>query len=259
MTNKRTYIYLIIIMVVFAVVMFLVFAKPRLETENKSAVFIVGDNTVWKYDNNKWLNVTIKSSKKKLDWQTFNVYSNNKYIGDYLLLYDDKWYVFSKKKKAINLDGELLAYQANYNINILKFNSLNISADDYVYQVLSNNNIGLSSRFTTLSKTTIDFDGDGETEDFYLVSNAFSSDFNPEYVFSFVFMVKDGKIYEIYNDVSKNEFYNGCKPYFKSFLDVNDDGIYEFILSCGKYSSEGVTDMLYNYSKDGFKILISNQ
>ena len=29
MTNKRTYIFLIIIMVVFAIIMFLVFAKPN--------------------------------------------------------------------------------------------------------------------------------------------------------------------------------------------------------------------------------------
>ena len=106
---------------------------------------------------------------------------------------------------------------------------------------------------------SFDFDNDGKDEDFYVISNVFPLDFEPEMSFSIVFMVKDNNIYYIYNDVSKNNFTNGCKPFFTSFLDADNDGTYEFILSCGRYSISEQIDMLYKYSDDEFKILISNQ
>ena len=153
----------------------------------------------------------------------------------------------------------MLAYKSNYKIDVLDFSYENIKADSYVNQVLSDNNISLSSSFTSLNKTSVDFDNDGYVEDFYLVSNAFPLDFDPEYIFSIAFMVKDKKIYYLYNDISKNTSFNGCKPYYNSFMDVNNDGVYEIILSCGKYSASEQVDMLYNYTDKGFKIIISNQ
>lgn len=258
MDNKKTYIFLMTIVIAFGIIMYFVFAKPNIKSGKDSATFIVGDNTIWKYDNKKWLNITLSSSIKKLNWQKYKVFSDNKFLGTYQLMYNDKWYAFTDKNKAVNLNGKIFAYKSNYNINLLQFESKEITPDDYVYQVLSNNNISLSSKLTSLSKTDIDFDNDGKLESFYIVSNAFADNFSPEYTFAFVFMVKDKQIYEIYKDISKNEFYNGCKPYFTSFLDINNDNIYEFILSCGKYSIEEEVNMLYQLDNDNFKILISN-
>ena len=72
-------------------------------------------------------------------------------------------------------------------------------------------------------------------------------------------MVKDGKVSYLYNDISKNNSFNGCKPYINTFLDTNNDGTYEMILSCGKYSANEEVDMLYGYKENEFQILISNQ
>ena len=52
--------------------------------------------------------------------------------------------------------------------------------------------------------------------------------------------------------------FNGCKPYFNSFIDVDNDSRYEFILNCAEYSTNGVSRMLYKYDNNEFKILISN-
>ena len=60
-------------------------------------------------------------------------------------------------------------------------------------------------------------------------------------------------------DISKNEVFNGCKPYFYSFLDIDMDRKSEFILSCSDYSVSKRVDMLYQFSDDNFKIAISNQ
>ena len=67
-----------------------------------------------------------------------------------------------------------------YNIDILNVESSDATVDNYVSQVLDDNNISLSSKFTSLTKTSVDFDGDGVWEYFYVVSNAFPIDFYPE-------------------------------------------------------------------------------
>ena len=127
-------------------------------------------------------------------------------------------------------------------------------------KVLEEKGFSLSSNFTVLNKIDFDYDEDGQEEEFYVMSNVFPIDFIPDYLFSIVFMVKNGEIYYIYDDVSKNTGYNGCKPYFTSFLDTNNDGKYEFILSCGRYSNAHKNNMLYQFNDelDSFKILISN-
>lgn len=259
MIKNKTYIILLSCLAVFGIVMFLVFGVGDIKSGTYSSTIIVGDSTIWSYSNKKWKNIFYKSSIEKLNWDTYKVYSNNKFLGNYLMYYSDKWYVFDKKKNSIDVDGSLLAYNSNYKIDILDFSSENITVDSYVNQVLSDNNISLSSSFTSLSKASVDFDNDGNVEDFYLVSNAFPLDFDPEYIFSIAFMVKNEKIYYLYNDISKNTSFNGCKPYYNSFMDVNNDGVYEIVLSCGKYSASEQVDMLYNYTDNGFKIIISNQ
>ena len=45
---------------------------------------------------------------------------------------------------------------------------------------------------------------------------------------------------------------------YKGKIIYNNDDIYEFILSCGKYSIEEEVNMLYQLDNDNFKILISN-
>lgn len=259
MRNKKTYIVLLVILVVFFVVMFLVFGLGNIRQSKYGTTLIVGDNTVWTYSNKKWLNLTTASSIGKLNWQEYILYVNNEKFGKYSLWHDDKWYAFDKDKNAVVIDGSLLAYRANFNMNILKFSEEEITDRKYVDYVLKENNLSLSSQFTSNYKTSVDLDNDGVDEEFYVISNVFPTDFDPEMLFSIVFMVKNDTVYYIYNDVSENRDFNGCKPYFTAFLDTNNDKMNEIILSCGRYSTEGTIDMLYKFEEDSFKIAISNQ
>jgi len=121
MDNKKIYIFLMTIVIAFGIIMYFVFAKPNIKSGKDSATFIVGDNTIWKYNNKKWLNITLSSSIKKLNWQKYKVFSDNKFLGTYQLMYNDKWYAFTDKNKAVNLNGKIFAYKSNYNINLLQF------------------------------------------------------------------------------------------------------------------------------------------
>ena len=261
MRMKKVYIALLIILFVFFLVMFCLFGIDNIRQEQYSSILIVGDDTVWTYKNKKWLNIRHSTSLHKYNWKEFVVYENNEKKGTYKLWHDDKWYVFDKDNNAIQLDGDLLAYDANFKLKVKKFNISDVNDLTYVRTVLEEKGFSTSSRFTVLNKIDLDYDGDNVEEEFYVMSNVFPIDFYPDYLFSIVFMVKDNEIYYIYDDVAKNTGYNGCKPYFNSFLDTNNDGTYEFILSCGRFSDASRVDMLYQFDKekDAFKILISNQ
>ena len=259
MVKKKVYIILIAILVVFLVVMFAVFGTKNIKEEKVSEVLIVGDETVWKLSEKKWHNITYKSSLQDLSWKKYKVFENSQEVGNYYLWYSDKWYAFDGQKNAVKIDGEMFAYSANFDLKVNNFTTEEVDNYEFVNYVLESNGISTSSKFTSIYKIELDIDNDFNDETFYLISNAFPLDFEPEKSFSIAFMVKNDNIYYIYKDVTANKGFNGCKPYYNTFLDVDDDNVTELILSCSKYSVADRVDMLYKYEDDGFKIIISNQ
>lgn len=255
MRNKKTYIVLIVILFIFFLIMFLIFGLDNIKNTGYDTTIIVGEDTIWTYNKKKWNNV---SNYKNLNWEKYNIYLNNVKTGNYYLVNDSKWYAFDDKKNAVMLDGDLLAYKSNHNIDVSSFNTSEIDDYSYVNSVLESNSLSKDSEYTALYKVVIDFDNDGLDEDFYLITNVFPMGFTPDKIFSIVFMVKDNEIYPMYTNISTNTGFNGCKPYFSSFIDVNDDSKSEVILSCAKYSTSNVSRMLYEFKNNEFKILISN-
>lgn len=255
MRGKKTYIILIAIVIVFFIIMFLIFGIDVLKREKYDITIIVENDTVWTYKNRRWSNV---DSFSDYNWKKYDIYLNNVNKGNYSLWYSDKWYAFDDNKKAVKLDGSLLAIKSNINIPIYDYDVLEIDDYSYVDEVLEDNDLSISSQYTVSKKIILDIDNDGENEEFYIISNAFPMDFNPNKIFSIVFMVKNGEIYPIYNNISKNTGFTGCRPYFSGFLDIDEDSKYEVILSCAEYSVSGVSRMLYKYENNEFKKLISN-
>ena len=259
MVKKKVYIILIVILVVFLVVMFVLFGTKNIKEEKASEILIVGDETVWKLSEKKWHNITYKSSLQDLSWKKYRVFENSQEVGNYYLWYSDKWYAFDDKKNAVKIDGEMFAYSANFDLKVNSFTTEEVDDYEFINYVLESNEISTSSKFTSIYKIDLDIDNDFNDETFYLISNAFPLDFEPEKSFSIAFMVKNDNIYYIYKDVTANKGFNGCKPYYNTFLDVDDDSVTELILSCSKYSDADRVDMLYKFEDDGFKIIISNQ
>ena len=255
MRTKKAYIILIAIILIFFVVMFLVFGVDNIRNERYATTVIIDNDVVWTLNKKKWTN---SFSYSKLNWKDFNVYVDNKELGNYYLWHDDKWYLFDKKKNAKNYDGRMVAYRANYEMSIYDYELESISDFSYVNEVLSKNGITDVEEYTAKNKISFDYDNDGVVEDFYLVSNVFPMDSNPDKLFATVFMVKDEEIYPIYTEIQKNTGFNGCKPYFNTFIDVDNDKKYELVLSCAKYSVSHTNNMLYKFKDNKFKILISN-
>lgn len=255
MKSKKVYIILIAILFIFFIIMFLLFGVDEIRKQSLDTTIIVSNDTVWTYNNKKWNNLY---SYGDINWEKYDVYLDNEKKGNYYLWYNDEWYAFNNKKNAVTLEGDLLGIKSNVDISVYKFNTDDIDDYSYVYEVLKKNSLSIDSKYTSNYKVVFDYNNDGYKEEFYVISNAFPMDFDPDKIFSIVFMVKEDKVYPIYTNISENTGFNGCMPYFSSFIDIDGDLKYEFILSCAKYSTSSVTRMLYEFKNNEFKMLISN-
>ena len=256
MQNKKIYIVLIVIILGFFLFMFFTFGAKNIIENDRKATFIIGENTVWTYDKLQWKNVHI-NEMPSLNWQEYELYIDNQKIGDYYLWHDDKWYAFDQEKNPLTINGNLLAFQTNYNIGVASFTEEEMTNTLYAANVLKKYDISLSSKLTVSKKVSFDMDQDGIVEDFYMISNAFSIEEEPNKVFSFAFMVKNEQIYMMFEDVRTNSFYDACKPFINSFIDIDKDNRYEVLLGCGNYSIEEQKNVLYQFDNQ-FKVLISN-
>lgn len=239
--------------------MYIFIGKDSIEEAKKEATVLVGDGTTWEYSNNRWVNLKLESSIEKYNWKKFKVFLDNEYKNDFLVWHDDKWYLFDDNKQAQNYTENFLGINANYEIKTKAFEVKDIEDYKYVEDVFNKNQIPSSTELTVNSYIEVDLDNDGENEEIYLVSNVFPLDFEPDKVFSFVFIVKNNKIYNLYNTIEKYEGTNGTKPFINSIIDIDNDNEYEILLTCAKYSTEQPINILYKFVDNDFKILISNQ
>ena len=76
MISKKLYIIIITVFVVFFVVMFGMFGIDELRKEGLDLTIIMGNRSVWKYNNKKWIHLSSNSSEANLNWQKYHVYSN---------------------------------------------------------------------------------------------------------------------------------------------------------------------------------------
>lgn len=254
---KKRYIIIFICIIAYGLAMYYFIGKDNIRREKFYSTILVDNNAVWQYRKKKWVNINHYSDLQKLNWEKFKIYSKEKEnVKNYYIWLDDRWYFFNEKKEALQFSGEFIGVSSNYDMHISFPHEMKIENDTYVNQVLKEN--GLEERDFTVENTfSFDIDHDNIEENFYIISNAFT-DLPVENIFSIVFMEKDEFIYPIYTDIDQNRGFNGCRPYVSAMLDIEDDGIYELILSCGEYSVDKIQTMLYQYKNGKFSVIISN-
>ena len=65
MIKNCTYIILFIILIVFLLVVFFLFGSKNMK-RNYNPTLIVGEDTVWTYQNKKWSNVNLNKKEKRI-------------------------------------------------------------------------------------------------------------------------------------------------------------------------------------------------
>lgn len=256
--GRRKYLIVLIILVIYFVAMFFLLSNK----EVKETTIVIDNYAVFKkIENEKWKNILISNySLEKYNWKKYDVYINNTPYKSNYLMYNDKWYIFDKNKEPINYSTGLLGINTNndYKIKVANINEENITDYSYVYNVLREKNITIDNNYTVNTYFSFDIDNDNQNEDFYIISNSLPIDFSSNIYYSFIFMVKNNKIYYILDNTYKNML-SSCKPYVSSMIDIDNDKTYEMIINCGKYSNNGADVYLYKFNKNRFEELISNK
>ena len=258
--NNLIIIFIIVLIVIYCLVLFFFFGgSKRVSKENNDVVLIPDQSTMWTYSKNHWTNVTLDESIEQLNWLKYNVYVDDEKIGNYYMWYDNsKWYLFDKDRNSINYEGELFAYNSNYDVKLVEYEDNEIEDFSYVNEMLKKKKLNAidNSEYVVSSQINIDVDNDGEEEVFYIVSNSSisASDTNN---FSIIFMVKDDKIFDIYSEINNS---STCLPYISKFIDVDEDNKLELIVGCDSLSINGNKKFLYKFTKENkYKIIVSNR
>lgn len=255
-SNRKLYLLIIVVMILLSLIFFLVFGLDMMKQKREDSVLIVG-NISFRNQGGNWSAATLDTDKKQNNWKLFQTYVDNEYFGKYYLYYSDKWYLFSKDKKAVNYDGELLAVN-NEKYKVLDYRLNEI--DDYtdVDRVLRESDISFIPNYTSNYYIDFDIDNDNTIERLYIVSNLFPLDpVDDKTFFSIVFLKKGDKIIKLYEEKEADAF-SGCSASINGILDVDFDNKYEIILKCAYYSTNGDNFSLYNFSKGSFHKLVSN-
>ena len=260
--NSKVIIVLIIIILIYCLILyFFLGGSKRVKSEKNQLVLIVGQSTMWSKSKNHWTNITLDKSISELNWKKYTIYIDNKKLGNYYMWYDNsKWYLFDKDRNSINYDGELFAYNSNYDINYTKFNVKDIEDYSHVEEFLDSKKLSFNkSSLITSSQIDLDIDNDGKEEQFYIISNSSISLNDTNNNYSIVFMVKDNKIYNMYSEI-KDEKNPTCIPYISEFIDINQDNKLETIVGCESLDSRNNKKFLYQLTKENkYKILVSNR
>ena len=259
-TNKIIIIIIVVVVIYCLILFFFLGGSKRISKEKNDVVLIVDQSTMWTYSKKHWTNVTLDESVEKLNWLKYNVYVDDKKIGNYYMWYDNsEWYLFDKDRNSINYDGELFAYNSNYDIKINKFDVKDINDFSYVEEVLKRNKLNNidTSEYVVSSQVDIDIDNDGNEEEFYIISNS-SIALGDKNNFSIIFMVKDDKIYNVYSEINKSS--STCLPYISKFIDIDEDNKLELIVGCDSLNVNGNKKFLYKFTDENkYKIIISNR
>ena len=261
MKKKTRYIVLLVMLLAYFAVLFLVYGKDHLKKEKEETVIIIGNNTIWKKEKQKWRTLKSVSDKKDLGWKLYDTYIDSKKIGKYYLWNDNtEWYLFDKKKSAYNYQGELLAYRANYKIPVKSFTTEAVTDYTYLDKLLSDNNLSNTGNPTVSNSIKVDIDNDGIDEKFYVFSNIFSVDeILPENSYSFVLLEKESKTYMMYSYTDEFVGLSGCQPFINYLIDIDEDDNYEIVLTCSQYDELPPINTLYKFDKNKFIEIIDNQ
>lgn len=257
-SNKR-YLFIFIVIILFSLTLFIILGPNSLKKEKMKPTIIIDNDSIFEFDGNRWGRVDTTTKIDNLNWKKFNVYIDNESYGKFYLVNQGKWYLFDDDKNAINYESSLLAVDTNNKYKVVNIKRNSISDFTYIHKVLAEYNLDIEQTYTSSDVIEVDIDNDNKNEYIYTITNKFPDTEIPTKSFGFIFMVKNNKIYYLYDHVSNNEdIYDGCKPYINNIIDINQDNKYEFIISCSYYSNNGVEQKLYEFNNSNFNLLVSN-
>ena len=186
--------------------------------------------------------------------QKFNIYENDNLLGEYKVVYSNRFHLFDEAGKEKEYDGQLFAYRGKAKLEIistLEFNELTETDKVIIDKALVDNNLSSNYQFNLMQKLSYDIDNDGEEEVIYCLNNYYIES-NDKDTFSIIFMYDNNEIKVIAKDVvTDNNVYTHPMYEIKKLLDVKKDGKYELMYSQMYFSNpDNECAILHNLNKN---------
>lgn len=249
---KKKYKIYISIIAIYAIIALIVLIFNIYNNHNSGYIILPGENVYYK-DNNS---ITAYSNDidKAIDIKFITDYGTNKLkfklINNNVELYNNDTLVeFDENFK--------IAYSSNLKLNLADYSSDELNSEDMkkVSDILKEHGIIGYENLNTSSKVSFDYNNDGISETIYFVSNLFDET-KYDKVFSFVYYISGNDIIYLIEQIDTIEnTYELCIPSMNSIVDLNNDGIYEFIISCEYFSNIGIDNQIYEQKENLFNLI----
>ncbi len=200
---------------------------------------IIGNSTVWKYKDNKWMESNL-NKLKRLSFKEAYVYNGYNQILEnaYLNLTKDGLEIYSKNYENIEMNSNVLSVIGPKKVkvgNLEMMDTITEYDEQYINDVLNKYSIDISINNMLTYKNVIDINNDGNEDYLFNISN-FYTEGEKDVAFSIIFCVINNNIKivdKVIVDVNKELSEKAI--YLTNIIDYNEDNIYEIIVNKTRY------------------------
>lgn len=250
--NNKAYVAIIIILFIYLLFAYIFYKKQP--EKKKTNTLIVTDNSKYIYNNKQ---LTKLEDESLANWNDYNIYINNKYIGEYKLQYNDKWYIYNEQRDPIKYEGNVIAF-SNIDMNVFDYNRINImdNEQNMIKNYLEEENITFVDYNIYNSKVEIDLDDDGKTEKIYIINSKIND--NEENIFSMILVEKNNKLIPVISKVIPKNEYSDIDIYdLYGIIDIDKDDKKEIIISKMIYSQpDSSCEIIFKYENGKYNKLV---
>ena len=209
-----------------------------------NAEIILNSTISLKYEGKKWKSNDFKQKNN------YNIYVDNNFIGNGLLIVDDGISYFNNEK----LDNYIAI--SNSKTEVIPYSESEINKEEYS-KILEQLNIKKYNELKINKKINIDYDNDGEIESIYILSSLFVDPFMEDIEddkFSIAYTIDNNKLNIIYQKKFTSDM-NGCLLNIKGIIDVNRDNKYELITTCSYFDQKGTKIQIYELKNSNYQLV----
>lgn len=227
---------ILIVLTVYLAIMLIIFL-PEYFRNKKDNIYILSGNFVKiKYEKGAWSRITDTSDYKLKE---FSVYESSQYIGQYKLLFSNRFYLYDLDGKTVDYNGVLFAYRGSLGLKVYDVvNKLELDDDDKynLKKVLSMIDINYTEELNLFQKADLDIDNDGDLEKVYCINNYYID--NPsDKVFSLIYVSDNDKIKILEKKIiDSSEIYDEESYEIHKILDIKEDNKMELLYTKNYYS-----------------------
>lgn len=252
--------YIIVLCIVFAYIgiTLLVSNGIKQEKTEKFEYIVFDDNTIWKFNNKKMINVLEKQNV--LANKKFFVYTDGNYFGKYNIgNYENDIYLLDDDNNSIKYNGIIFASTQSKKLKLLNMNDKQMIEDKditFLKNLLKDDTININQN--NLKKYLFDIDNDGIIEEICSFSNMFSEE-NVENRISIIYVIDNDKSKTIImnKQTKKNSFGNGYEYSINQIGDINNDGNIDIVLMKSDYGSPKIERLFFKNEKGKYSLINS--